>query len=965
MSENIKITNGIEPTVGFPKHMRLIKSNSAFCSMLINKSPMTTIVDDESRSDINGRSLIYNISKRDNYAQEALQSIIDLLMQLRAAQDEQNGFFQNNTVVRQQVLQQLKNEILNVKNNLTQGQVQKLQLVSNNLFDEKTLNELLKSLLEESKKKSEAEEGLKGKYSTRTVRENLKIFSNISRSYTNLVNLTNKYTNITRAVSQKEILEKSFPEKRLINIKRPLTIHETEGYQEAKPEPEKHTELQKSVNRVLEQRGFSQATEVLKSIFREKQIINRYTDLFKVKLTALELQRKVESRNLGYFIHEDTKKRREKLSKISENRVLFERSRAEFKFLKVHNVKETEEKQETQEVKREQLKLIDKEVKSHLNKKLSLTTEIAENISKNILVKKDIFSIYNKVISENIREKALKRAFSKTSLITHRTQKANISTQKYSQKENINSLASYIFSTSKIKNQLINVTSSERFKVKSKEIQNRALNKNILNTFNIQKTSERIIQDTDLIGRKTEKSIKIQEIENRLQQTNKTILKTELEKRVKSKKLNKYIIEPEIKNVQKIYNQAVINEYEKAAVKTAEIYKKSKAVNITTLLNKEILLNKRLQEKEELAKKITERSVIDERLIKQHRVSDKTELVIKKETALSQIDKDVNILNQKNLTQVLKKLYSNTINIQSKEKKNIFLETEKLYRDRIKRLKTSQIINKNILNVFKDEKLTRLDIEKSRTIFTQKAPVINQSDIDLLIKTTSQEIINKALTTKQIKHVKKSLIDEKVLSSVKNKSEQLFKSPLISRERIRNVKVIKNDIYEKFSSVLSPKIRELSKTLVQEKTLYREIEEAQRSYFNNLGENIEERILLNRQKVSSLENVYREIQRDEVVYKKPIDIKKITEKEEEQAKESEPSKSRRQPHKQQNAEQRHYEPPPRKEVVTQREKGLTRDDVMRMIQAYMGDLDVDEMSDRIIERVEEEMLSQRRRSGII
>ncbi len=967
MSENIKITNGIVPALGFSGHTQWMKNNSAFCSVLINRPPMTTIVDDESRNDINGRALIYNIYKKDNYIQEVLQSIIDLLMQLRATQDEQNGFFQNNTVVRQNILQQLKNEILNVRNNLTQGQVQKLELVSNNLFDEKTLNELLKSLLEESKKKSEDQESLKSKYRVRTSNENQKIFSNIVKNYNNLINLKNKYTSVIKAVSGKEILKESFPKRQLINIKKPLRVQEDEKHQEAKPEKEQRTTLQNTVNRSLEQRQFLKRTELIKNVLKERNILNRYTDLFKVKLTGLELKKKVESRNLGYFIHEETKKKHENLNKISENRVLFKRSKTEFRFLKTYNVRETEEKQDDQRVKRSELKVLDKEFRTNVNRKVHLASSAVENIFKNIFVKKEILSAYNKVISENIKEKSIKRIFSKSFLLNNYIRTADITEEKYNKQKTLNNIASYIFSTSKIKNQLINVINTEKFKVRNKEIQNRTLNKNILHSFSLQKISERIIENTSLIGRKTEKTLKFQEIEDQIQETYKKISKIELEKQVKRQKINKYNVETRVKNVPQIYNESIINEYEKAAPKTAHIYKKIKVTDITTLLNKENLVKRQLQQKENFAKKITERRITDEKLISQKNIVDKTELVIKKETVINRIDKDLNILNQKNLTSVLKKIYSSTLNIRAKEKKNVFLETQKLYKDKINRLTEKQIINKNIIDVFKEEQFTNLNIEKTKTILTKKPPVINQSDIDLLIRTTSQDIINKVLTTKQVKHVKKSFIDEKVLSQVKNKSEKLFKTPLISRERIKNVKIIKNDIYEKFSSILSPKIREFKKTLVKEKTLYREIEESQRLYFNNLGENIEERVLLNRQKVSSLENVYRKVQRNEVIYKKPIDlIKKI--KEESDAspkKEQKPVKSQVRTYKEPHAEPKFHEPPIKKEVVASRKRGLTREDVMRMIQSYMGDFDVDEMSDRIMERVEEEMLSQRRRSGII
>lgn len=125
----------------------------SFCNNIRNKLKKLNMITGESYEYDVSDNLVYDMSNKSRLEEETIQGIMDLLLQLRAAQSDQNVFVQNNTVVRQQILDQLKREISNVQNNLTKTQVKQLKIVSNNLFDEDTLNELIRSLLEDTKKK--------------------------------------------------------------------------------------------------------------------------------------------------------------------------------------------------------------------------------------------------------------------------------------------------------------------------------------------------------------------------------------------------------------------------------------------------------------------------------------------------------------------------------------------------------------------------------------------------------------------------------------------------------------------------------------------------------------------------------------------------------------------------------------------------------------------------------------------
>lgn len=135
-----------------------LKNNSSFCGAVFKQNKIASIVDDNISPFQERSDLIYSSAPSLGYDQEVLARIIELLLQLRAAQSDQNIFVQNNTVVKEQILSQLKNEILRVNNRLTKSQIKNLEVVSSNSFDAKALNDILKSLIEDSKKKLENDE---------------------------------------------------------------------------------------------------------------------------------------------------------------------------------------------------------------------------------------------------------------------------------------------------------------------------------------------------------------------------------------------------------------------------------------------------------------------------------------------------------------------------------------------------------------------------------------------------------------------------------------------------------------------------------------------------------------------------------------------------------------------------------------------------------------------------------------
>lgn len=141
-----------------------LKYNGNFCNNLVQKNKIVSIVDDPS-SDETKSNLVYDFSKISDPNEGLFNTIIDLLLQLRAAQSDQNVLVQNNTVIREQILNQLKSEILKISNRLTKKEIKDLEVVSSDSFDEKSLTNILKSLLERSKKKLQDSQELDEKFS--------------------------------------------------------------------------------------------------------------------------------------------------------------------------------------------------------------------------------------------------------------------------------------------------------------------------------------------------------------------------------------------------------------------------------------------------------------------------------------------------------------------------------------------------------------------------------------------------------------------------------------------------------------------------------------------------------------------------------------------------------------------------------------------------------------------------------
>lgn len=294
-----------------PSSLVTLKYNGSFCNNLVQKSKIFSVIDDPSFSDSRVNDLVYDVSKIPGQDSELLNNIINLLLQLRAAQSDQNVFVQNNTVVREQILNQLKSEILKVNNRLTKKEIKELEVISSNSFDQKSLTDILKSLLERSKKKSSLSEGL-GENTSQIYRNQGRISDGILSRYNRAINETSYNTRVFDRVLNHLSFNK------LIHRIQPDTDSEpledsssSDVYKKSKKKPSKQILSKKSIvkstkdiENLNEQYGeeLINKSDLILSVIKSQVKLSEINVLSKTK----EFVRKIISKNVSGIISAET-----------------------------------------------------------------------------------------------------------------------------------------------------------------------------------------------------------------------------------------------------------------------------------------------------------------------------------------------------------------------------------------------------------------------------------------------------------------------------------------------------------------------------------------------------------------------------------------------------------------------------------------------------------------------------------
>ncbi len=965
MDKDIKITKGIKLSTMSVTHMSLMSNNTTFCSHFLKKPPMAVFSDNPEQNDI-GNHLIYDISKKAGFDQEILQSIIDLLLQLRASQNDQNVFVQNNTVVRQQILNQLKNELLNVRNHLSPGQVQKLEVISSNSFDEKTLNDLLRSLLEDSKKKFGAESYAQKGPLIKNVRDNEGLTSRVFRTYTKLTNVEKKYRDVINTVSNAQTLERSVQEKRLINVIKPSQVQDSQDV----PRDKKNLEVTKNIREI--QNLTKQANETvrrsenIKRIYTEKSLLSKQTDAVKNVSTQTEFHRHLYSRDFNYLVEKNVKDRYEKLVESSENKALSTRKIKELNLVNRREAKQTliDETNLLSEVSdiEKKVSLLNKRV----NKNTRQTHELRENIISKESLNRNVTSVHNRYISKENQKDDTKRLVSRANITTRAVNKYNNITENQSEIKNIDKIVSYVNDRYIKKNTFLSQIDAQNVIRRQAQIKNEAVNKyNIKNTNILDElSSSRHVNKINLINENVENNIKFHEIENQISRINKSIEQSVPLTKIRNKILKEsntleYVKRgPKIYNdIEMLHNKSILQEYEK--------HVENRFSNIDRIFKKEFSINNETENRENLLEQINRITQKNLKTVNFRNTVNKVRNAELQNKLFNKVNTDEVITNNKKISSDVISVYLKRLNLINNVNTENISTKDDIYKETFNRVFKKDALSETILSEERFKEIINKNIQHQKNILIKKPPMVNYKDIEFDVRETLSEIVDKNLQTIQTKSVKKFFTDQKKISNIKNINESLELPPLILRENIKNIGDIENIITRKLSFVSPPKISSLDRYTFNEKNIYREIQDIPRTYFNNITDNFEEKVLLQRQHNISPENIYRDIQRSSVIYKNPVSLKELQDKIDKSSVEK--KSTPKMPDKRSNIQKEQIPQLQRPFPAQTQPKGkmLQEKDVIRMIESYMRGLDVDTISDVVMNRVEEEILSQKRRSGIV
>ena len=223
-----------------------LKYNNSFCNKFFEKNKIASVVE-EPEYFSETRNLVYDVSKSVHLDSEYFQVIVDLLLQLRATQNDQNIFVQNNTVLREQILNQLKSEVLKVSHKLSLNQIKNLEVLSNNNFDEKTLTDILNSFLRGSKKKFAEQPSLANHLGFR-FKPSKYILRNLESKNTKLLDVVNKrsetFNKLVNYVNSKQVIHTSTD---LVNLSKEETAKPDKVLRSVKSEKSKKLDDKKSV----------------------------------------------------------------------------------------------------------------------------------------------------------------------------------------------------------------------------------------------------------------------------------------------------------------------------------------------------------------------------------------------------------------------------------------------------------------------------------------------------------------------------------------------------------------------------------------------------------------------------------------------------------------------------------------------------------------------------------------------
>lgn len=960
--KNIKVTKEIKVNTMSFLHANLITHVSDFSDKLLITTSMPILSE---KREVKSSSLIFDMTSTNRLDQDTLKNIVDLLTQLKDSQADPNVFVQNNTVVKQQILSQLKNELINVQNKLSKGQQQKLEIISNDSFDEDTLNDLLKSLKEDSKKK------LKHRLGTRSLRltsndvEKVTISHNVLRNQTQFIRLWNRYEKYISKEPKIDLFKESPRQKSIVHVKKLQTAYDKNNLYNLKLVQSKSI-LNKVINKEKTLLELLQPIKETNSFYKESETKRKYGEIATSSVEYKDKNTIVYNKDFNYLVYKDIEERYSSNIEQHINKIISTKTKKESQF--IHYGKIDKYKEDKLYLKSRDLyvKDIRFHVKSILNKDILQHEFTRKNILDNKYIKNNILKINNDV-NYRYTQSITKDNFLDTSNLTYYNEDIKKTIEDHQTKirviNNRLSILDHEYINKKDITNFINLQSINKEYSKKYE--------NLLTRHIIEKSS---IFDQTLFSAQKNKitlynsvlknNFKINNIEDIIKNTTKNIILSQVTTKINSKTHNVYEDTKIKKRSKKLYN-TVLNKSYKTSLNIIENQEENKVFDKVYLEDKNLSINRYLKNKE--SQFITS--------FKSKREDVKTE-------NYNKIIKRINNIKQDN------KLISNFYNeILDEQKKDVYNEINKIYHSSfikkivdlesivnkfnfeknrtVKKTNKHQFISKNIITDNYKEAFNDEEIYKTQNVILKKIERSPQKIVESKIRQISEDIISRTLNIIDPERIRRTIIDEDKISNILHYEEKKVKSTFTIRDTLKDTNDISKNISRKLWVSLSPDIRGSKTKKIIEKNIYREIRENKKLYFNDIQESIGEKVLLKDRNIVSENIVEKKDSNKFIIYKAPININRMKERDRPDSINSktiykddipEVKEERSQPRAKFNKFSTQADKTP---------KILKEDDVIKIIDSYIGDIDIDSISDIVMERVEEEMESQKRRSGII
>lgn len=964
--ENIKVIKDIKTHVMSITQMKLATQNSSFYQNILLK-PIISTLSEENR-DIKNTSLIFDLSRAGRTDQSQLNHIIELLNQLKASQSDQTVLVNNNTVVRQQILNELKNELLKVQNKLDKGQVQKLSVISSNNFDEDTLNDLLKSLSEESKKKS----ALKSEEERLSFRANqlkkLTFVNNIIKSRTKIIDSRRDYKELVYSQTKSQPIEQISTQESPIYLKKQSLKSQADKKQISHIIDQNKDILNKISAKQRSLADFGVPKKEITRTYKQKDIVSQETSdlqtlvynlktektLLKDKKIVHVIKKYLENQPLNVLKSYINKTQIDKTEKTSatESKVYFN------KFEK----KEVHFKARASHIDYLTSKLEKYTQREFINNLISNTRSLIQQNVKNTFVKTE-----NNLSLKAIKLQNLNKNFDYKYQIPYTHVYDKFAQTKDEELTYLTKQVNKIETESTINRDKINKIEHENLVKKSVKIYQKIQDKHkIFDTFQEDRKvfSKRIKEVTSFRKLVNNKKL-IENIENISKNIDKRLIYSDKVKNIISKIIN-LKQEHEVEKITPKFYQEIHNKLQKSSLKISENIKQSKVLEQVSLSKNLLYLNKNINLKDvtkDVVDKFKEKSVsIDKyaETINKIKTSQKNQEISQKMVTKKLRNQDIKVYKNvyKHFLDYVNKNVSKTENIVSEKEYNEN-KNEKIIHNYIK-------FNKKIFSKNYKETSDERDVYKSKELILHKKGIIDKKTLQTKIKESVSEKLTKTLNIVTPQIVKQKFIEKLGLISTKKLAKDVIKPTKILEEIIKNKSRKSKFISEKTSITLPPRIKKLKSIQVEHEDLHRKIQETEKIYFNNLEESSGKQLSTTEKVTLYKESSTPRDSASSMVYKIPLNIKKIYDKI--QKKETKSTKSSQGAKPDAKFQKAPYTAQPQQATDVhggKMPKILKEEDVLKIISSYLQDLNLSTLSDKVMERVEKELEIQKRMSGII